>query len=59
MTEKHTLPCLWPALAVPITVLAYTKGACRVRVAGAIATGITLRKAVEAAITSFAQKDQP
>lgn len=59
MTYSYpTTPQLQPVPAVPITVLSHTKGACRIRVAGTMATGVTLRSAVEAAITSLAQKDQ-
>ncbi len=58
-TPQPIHPPLAPVPAMPIVVVSMAEGACIVRAAGAVASGVTLRRAVEAAITLHAQKDQP
>lgn len=54
---RPTLPPFAPVPAVPIVIMTHSKGQCVVRVAGAAASGATLREAVEAAIYLHAQKE--
>jgi hypothetical protein len=49
MTNRPTPPRFQPVPAIPIRVEFHRKGECRVRVAGRVATGPTLREAIAAA----------